>query len=105
MKRCDDWFAPPPETQTMACRLAGVELDIDMKLVLECELWAGHEGPDHAAGIVEAQEESGRMTWVWWRSGVEVRETCPVYRFGDEDRVDNDACGLFAGHEGDHSWP
>lgn len=104
MERCEDWFAPSPEVQTSACRLAGVELNIDLTLVLRCELGAGHEGPDHTAGIVEAQEESGRMTWVSWRSGVEMRETCPAYRSGDEDHMD-DVCGLFAGHEGEHSWP
>ncbi|MEU3282959.1 hypothetical protein [Streptomyces antibioticus] len=104
MKHCEDQFAPPPEMQTEACQVAGVELDVDPALVLRCELGA-HEGPDHAAGIVEAQDHSGRMTWVWWRSGVDVRDPCMARRFGEVERLDNVVCGLFAGHEGEHAWP
>ncbi len=104
MKRCDDQFAPPPEMQAEACRVAGMDPDVSPALVLRCELRV-HERPDHAAGIVEAQDVTGRMTWVWWRSGVEMRDPCMVRRFGDETRLDNVVCGLFEGHEGEHAWP
>jgi hypothetical protein len=105
MWSCSAQFAPSPQTQAEAFHLAGVEPDINLSLILRCELEA-HEGTDHAAGVVEPHDPSGRVAWVWWRSGVEVRDPCPVRRYGDDvDRRDNDVCCLFAGHDGEHSWP
>ena len=104
MKPCGDRFAPSPEMQAEAFQVAGVEPEINPHLIVWCELET-HEGTDHAAGIVEAKDPSGRMTWVWWRSGVEMRDPCLVYKLGDEDSVENVVCCLFEGHEGGHAWP
>ncbi|MFF2851664.1 hypothetical protein ACFVT5_35830 [Streptomyces sp. NPDC058001] len=103
MERCTSRYLPSPQMRATACRMAGEDPDTALALFLDCELGA-HDGPEHAAGIVEAQDTTGRMTWVWWRSGIEMRDTCPVGSGPDDHRVDYDACGLFTGHPGQHTW-